>query len=135
MLTKGAISSQSNGECSKPFGLGWFVTPTVFGHRGGRHEYGYHSYFFAFHGQEMGDLQLTSMAVMTNASEGLQVIRGLVNAVMYLKGWPRQKFMPSNLGIDASLPWAAPLMMPADSSWKDWRGTWSRGSQRGCKLL
>ena len=133
MLITGARPMRAIGESPEQLGLGWFVTSAAFGHRGCRQTNGYHSYFFGFHGQEARGLQFTSCAIMTNAFEGLQPIRDLINAVMYLKRWPRQLIMPSNLGIDAALPRAAPAKTLIDSSWADWRGTWSRGSQQGCE--
>ena len=138
MLITGAWSTRSIGESPVKLALGWFTASAVFGHRGCLSGKGYHCYFFGFHGREMGDLQLASCAVMTNSQEGLEAIRALVNAVMYLKKWPRQVMMPSNLGIDASMPCSAPRTATVDSQWKEWLGDWSRDSsrdsQRGCEL-
>jgi CubicO group peptidase (beta-lactamase class C family) len=134
MLITGAKPTRSIGESPEKLALGWFATSTTFGHRGCRPGNGYHCYFFGFHGLEMGGLQSTSCAVMTNSHDGLEAIRALINAVMYVKQWPRQEIMPSNLGIDASTPCAAPKSIMIDPQWEKWIGDWSRDSQRGCEL-
>lgn len=61
---------------------------------------------------------------MTNSLLGLETIRPVVSAVMYLKGWPRQKLMPSSLGVDDYVPYAAPVGTVVDSCWLEWKGDW-----------
>lgn len=100
-------------------GLGWFVTPTAFGHRGCLGTNGFHSYFFGFHGEASPDLRSASLAIMTDSFEGLGAIRALVKAIMFLKLWPRQLIMPSNLGIDGSLP----CLTVVGTEWKTWLGS------------
>ncbi len=133
LLIDGVRSTKSVGESPQGLGVGWFVTSSTFGHRGGAAGDGHHCYMFGFHGGTVPELQNTSFAAMTNSSEGIVAIRAILNAVMYLKLWPRQQLMPSSLGLDDTPPCAAPDTASLDSQWQEWVGKWARDSQRGCK--
>lgn len=61
---------------------------------------------------------------MTNSLLGLESIRPIFSAILYLKDWPRQKLMPSSLGVDDYVPYAAPQGTNIDGAWKDWKGQW-----------
>lgn len=67
---------------------------------------------------------------MTNSLLGLESIRPIFSAILYLKGWPRQKLMPSSLGVDDYVPYAATEGTGVDEGWRDWEGKW----ENECKL-
>lgn len=134
ILVDSAVSMQDTGENVESLGLGWFATRTAFGHRGCRVGSGFHCYFFGFHGDEMPGLETTSMAIMTDSITGDQAMRVMTNAVMYMRRWPRQKQLPSNISIDASTPCAAPATAALGPGWQQWIGEWEKDAQRGCKI-
>ncbi|KAM0713480.1 hypothetical protein Q7P37_010442 [Cladosporium fusiforme] len=115
--------------------LGWFTSSNVLAHRGGKFNGGYHSYMFGFHGSDMPGLETTSCAIMTNSIEGLGAIQALINAIMYMKRWPRQKIMLSNLAIDSAVPCHAPEGTVVDPQWVEWCGDWAIGARRGWSLF
>lgn len=134
ILIDSAVSMQDTGSRVESLGLGWFVTKSTFGHRGCRVGSGFHCYFFGYYGDDMPGLESTSMAIMTDSLTGEHAMRVIINAVMYMKQWPRQKQLPSNINIDASTPCAAPATTVLDPGWKQWVGEWERDAQHGCKF-
>lgn len=115
--------------------LGMYASPGVLAHRGCWYLGGYHSYMFGFYGSDMPDLRETSCAIMTNSFDGSKAIRTLVNVIMYMKRWPRQKQMPGALGADSSIPCHAPEGTAIDPQWEHWIGTWVSWLRRRCEHL
>ncbi|KAK4500458.1 hypothetical protein PRZ48_008647 [Zasmidium cellare] len=121
ILISGAVTFRS-GAAQHRCGLGWYSTFTTFAHRGANP--GYHSYVFGFFDQADLSLHRSGFSIMTNSLLGLESIRPIFSAMLYLKGWPRQKLMPSSLGVDDYVPFAAPEGTEIDEAWREWKGQW-----------
>ncbi|EMC95735.1 hypothetical protein BAUCODRAFT_501946 [Baudoinia panamericana UAMH 10762] len=128
---KEMLTKVTSANTERALALGWASDGSGFGHTGSN-EPGYMCYAFGSHGglvnaKDDSVLQIPAgyaFAVMTSSSYGLDVIKPILSALLYVKGWPRVVSLPGHFMEDDFVPYPAVEGTPVEHGWQEWVGCW-----------